>query len=237
MLRSGNRNTDDVWSRNIQGRSCDHYFSGKAKSIAYSDCVFVALGIQHAMRMRYTIIYGLPGCTIFFCIALLTEYFRKKIIMKNKLCVFVSITTSRMTGQNYLYFLQNELPKQLENIPLATRIAICFQLDGAPSHYTRHVIQHLNDTFPSRWIGRGSTNNWPPKSPDLTPLDFCLRGLMKSEVYRKKVDTRDELLVNILDVIACIKGSQDALRRTSRHVFTRVAKCIDVDGGIFEHLL
>jgi len=58
---------------------------------------------------------------------------------------------------------------------------------------------------------------------------------MKSEVYRKKVDTRDELLVNILDVIACIKERQDALRRTTHHVFTRVAKCIDVDGRIFEH--
>ena len=53
----------------------------------------------------------------------------------------------------------------------------------------------------------------------------------------KKVDTRDELLVNILDVIACIKERQDALRRTTRHVFTRDAKCIDADGGIFEHLL
>jgi len=91
--------------------------------------------------------------------------------------------------------------------------------------------------FPNRWIGRGSTINWPPRSPDLTPLDFCLWGSMKSEVYRKKVDTRDELLVNILDVIACIKERQDILRRTTRHVFTRVAKCTDVDGGIFEHLL
>jgi hypothetical protein len=61
--------------------------------------------------------------------------------------------------------------------------------------------------------------------------------MMKSEVYRTKVDIRDELLVNILNVIACIKESQDALRRTTRHVLTRVAKCIDVDGGIFEHLL
>ena len=51
------------------------------------------------------------------------------------------------------------------------------------------------------------------------------------------MDTRDELLVNILDVIACIKERQDALRRTARHVFTRVAKYTDVDGGIFEHLL
>ena len=66
---------------------------------------------------------------------------------------------------------------------------------------------------------------------------FCLWGWMKSEVYSKKVDTRDELLVNILDVIACIKKRQEALRRTTRHVLTRVAKCIDVDGEIFEHLL
>ena len=80
-----------------------------------------------------------------------------------------------------------------------------FQHDGAPSHYTRHVIQHLNDTFPNRWIGRGSTINWPPRSPDLTPLDFCLWGLMKSEVYKKIVDIRDKTLVNILDVVACIK--------------------------------
>ena len=119
------------------------------------------------------------------------------------------ILDDRMTGQNYLDFLQNELPKQLEDVPLDTRIAMYVQHDGAPSHYTRHVMQHLNDTFPNRWIGCGSTINWPPRSPDLTPLDFCLWGLMKSEVYRIKVDTRDELLVNILDVIACIKEGQD----------------------------
>jgi len=139
-------------------------------------------------------------------------------------------------GQNYLDFLQNELPKQLEDVPLATRIAMYFQYDGAPSHFTRHVMRHLNDTFPNRWIGRGSTTNWPPRSQDLTPLDFCY-GVWWRVKCTEKVDTRDELLVNVLDVIACIKERQVALRRTTRHVFTRVAKCTDVDGGIFEHLL
>jgi len=112
-----------------------------------------------------------------------------------------------------------------------------FQHIGAFSHYNRHVMQHLNDTFLNRWMSHGRTINWPPRSPDLTPLDSCLWVFVKSEVYRTKVDTRDELPVNILDVIACIKERQDALRRTTRHVFTRGAKCIDVDGGIFENLL
>jgi hypothetical protein len=49
-----------------------------------------------------------------------------------------------MTGQTYPEFLQNELPEQLENVPLATRIAMYFQHDGAPPHYTRLVMQHLN---------------------------------------------------------------------------------------------
>ena len=96
------------------------------------------------------------------------------------------ILDDRITGQNYLDFLQNELPKQLEDIPLATRIAMYFQHDRAPSHYTRHVMQHLKDTFSNRWISRGSTINWPLRSPDLTPLDFCLWGWMNSEVCRKK---------------------------------------------------
>jgi len=58
------------------------------------------------------------------------------------------VILDRMTGQNYLDFLQNELPKQLEDVSLVTRIAMYFQHDGPPSHYTRHVMQHINDNFP-----------------------------------------------------------------------------------------
>jgi len=84
------------------------------------------------------------------------------------------------------------ITKQLEDIPLATLIAMYFQHDGTPSHYSRHLMQHLSDTSPNRGIGRGSTINWPPRSPDLTPLDFCIWGLMKSEVYRKKCVLRSK---------------------------------------------
>jgi hypothetical protein len=36
-----------------------------------------------------------------------------------------------------------------------------------------------------------------------------------------------------MDFIARIKERQDALRRETRHVLTRVAKCVDIDGGVF----
>jgi len=52
--------------RITEARSCKHCWGGKSKTIIYSECVFVALGIQHAMRMRHTVICSLPRSTIFF---------------------------------------------------------------------------------------------------------------------------------------------------------------------------
>jgi len=61
---------------------------------------------------------------------------------------------------------------------------------------------------------------------------------MKSEVCEVKVNARDELIERIMNSAALIKQeSQDDLRRATRTVAKRIEKCIEVDGGIFEHLL
>ena len=51
---------------NIEACWCNHGCSGKAIAITYSERVFVASVIQHAMRMRHIVICGLSGYTIFF---------------------------------------------------------------------------------------------------------------------------------------------------------------------------
>jgi len=61
---------------------------------------------------------------------------------------------------------------------------------------------------------------------------------MKSEVYKEKVNTRNELVARIMNSATHIRQErQDDLRRATRTVAKRVEKCIEVDGGIFEHLL
>jgi len=67
--------------------------------------------------------------------------------------------------------------------------------------------------------------------------DFCLWGWMKSEVYKEKVNTRDESVARIMNSAALIKQErQGDLSRATRTVAKRVEKYIEVEGGIFEHL-
>jgi len=40
----------------------------------------------------------------------------------------------------------------------------------------------------------------------LTPLDFCLWGWIKSEVYKEKVNTRDELVARTMNSVCSHKA-------------------------------
>ncbi|GFV06654.1 putative transposable element [Trichonephila clavipes] len=81
-----------------------------------------------------------------------------------------------------------------------------FQQDGAIDCGTaRATIDLLKGTFGDRLISRFGPMNWPPRSCDLTPLDYFLCGYVKSLVYVDKPQTLDHLEDNIRHVIADIR--------------------------------
>ncbi|GFS72726.1 transposable element Tc3 transposase [Trichonephila clavipes] len=80
-----------------------------------------------------------------------------------------------------------------------------FQQDGATCHTARAAIDLLKDTFGDRLISRFGPVNWPPRSCDLTPLDYFLWGYVKPLVCADKPQTLDHLEDNIRRVIADIR--------------------------------
>ena len=76
----------------VEARSLNHCCRGKAVIITYSECVSVALVIQHAMRMHHSVICGLSGSTVFSPHYLVNGRIKK--IIKHKMFVVILSTTS-----------------------------------------------------------------------------------------------------------------------------------------------
>lgn len=141
----------------------------------------------------------------------------------------------RVTGQVYLQFLRNELPRLMNILPENVKNRMWYLHDGAPVHHTAAIQDHLNNAFPNRWVGRGSPFPWPPRSPDLTKMDFFLWGYVKDQVYRLQPTTRDDMKIRIREVFRNINNNM--LNDVSRSFEDRTQACIISNGGHFEHLL
>lgn len=76
-----------------------------------------------------------------------------------------------------------------------------FQQDGATCHTSNATLNLLDEKFDGFVISRRGDINWPPRSCDLTPLDFFLWGYVKSLVYADKPQTTGALKANITRVV------------------------------------
>ncbi|GFW56811.1 putative LOC100569746 [Trichonephila clavipes] len=107
-----------------------------------------------------------------------------------------------VNGDRYRAMITNFFIPELNNHDVQE---LWFQQDGATCHTARATIDLLKDTFGDRLISRFGPVNWPPRSWDLTPLDYFLWGYVKSLVYADKPQTLDHLEDNIRRVIADIR--------------------------------
>lgn len=78
---------------------------------------------------------------------------------------------------------------------------------------------------------------WPPRSPDLNPLDFFLWGHLKSSVYAIPVNTIDELRVRITDAFQQVRNNPGIFERVRGSMSRRIVACVEQNGGHIEHLL
>ncbi|GFV73779.1 putative DD41D transposase [Trichonephila clavipes] len=76
-----------------------------------------------------------------------------------------------VNGDRYRALITNFFIPELNNHDVQE---LWFQQDGATCHTAHATIDLLKDTFGDRLISRFGPVNWPPKSCDLTPLDYFL---------------------------------------------------------------
>ncbi|GFX57475.1 DUF4817 domain-containing protein [Trichonephila clavipes] len=107
-----------------------------------------------------------------------------------------------VNGDRYRAMITNFFIPELNNHDVQE---LWFQQDGATCHTARAIIDLLKDTFGDRLISRFGPVNRPPRSCDLTPLDYFLWGYVKSLVYADKPQTLDHSENNIRRVIADIR--------------------------------
>ena len=111
-----------------------------------------------------------------------------------------------------------------------------FQQDGAPPHYAVIVRDFLSNVFPGKWIGRRGPIEWPPRSPDLTPMDFFFWGVVKDKVFEKRPKNVEEMKEFIRRACEEIDEDKELCAKVCLSVETRLQECIDNEGFQFEHL-
>lgn len=121
-----------------------------------------------------------------------------------------------VNGVRYREMLTEFLWPELDRIDVDDMF---FQQDGATCHTALETMALLRTRFPHRVISRFGDQHWPPRSCDLTPMDYFLWGYLKDKVYENKPQTIERLKEEIQRVIAeitpqvCEKVIQNFMKR------------------------
>ena len=93
-------------------------------------------------------------------------------------------------------------------------------------------MREIGSFFKDRII---SKNLWPPRSPDLTPADFFLWCLLKSEVYKNTPHTIEQLRDAIGRETEAV--NVDTSGTAFLNLEKRIQVCLYVKGDHFQHRL
>lgn len=140
-----------------------------------------------------------------------------------------------LNGEKYLQLLTGQIIPRIQELAGEVFDNVWFQQDGAPPHYSLTVRNHLDNTFPNRWIGRRGAIEWPARSPDLAPPDYFLWGYLKNEIYFTKPSDLNELRMRIENV--CARIPPEMIERAVENFYFRLGHCQTINGQHFEQYL
>ena len=134
---------------------------------------------------------------------------------------------TKVNAQYYCDVLLKEMIPAMNR--LAKRKEYLFMQDGARAHTAKITLGMLAN---QKYLNLLQPSDWPPNSPDLNPVDFCVWGILERNVYRgRKITSIEELKEAIVeewakisqDVIdSCIDAFRDRLNRVikaeGRHI-------------------
>lgn len=141
-----------------------------------------------------------------------------------------------LTSERYAQILEGSVTDFLDEcVSLRDLSQMWFHHDGAPAHKSLKPRTVLTETFGNNIIGYGGPVEWPPRSPDLNPLDYFLWGFLKNKVYEKESTSPSDLLNRICVACRCVTPSM--LRKVQEEFLTRVHVCIAAEGSYFEQML
>lgn len=140
-----------------------------------------------------------------------------------------------VSGDSYYTMLKDYAVPQIIQLGMDPK-KIIYAHDGAPAHIPVRVRDFLIEKFEG-FIGRGegALIEWPARSCDFNPCDIFLWSHTKNMVYQERSSDRNVMENKIDEAFDFV--SSDHLRNTFRTLVKRFKKCIEVEGGIFEHLL
>ncbi|GFV19861.1 putative DD41D transposase [Trichonephila clavipes] len=107
-----------------------------------------------------------------------------------------------VNGDRYRAMITNFFIPELNNHDVQE---LWFQQDGATCPTARATIDLSKDTFGDRLISRSGPVKWPPRSCDLTQLNYFLWGYVNSLVYADQPQTLHHFQDNIRRVIVDIR--------------------------------
>ena len=95
-----------------------------------------------------------------------------------------------VNGDRYWAMLNEFLFTKIEEGDIGN---IWLQQVGATCHTAEATLDLLRPVFEDRIISRSADVVWPPRSSDLTPLDYYLWGAIKDKCYAGKPEIFDAL--------------------------------------------